>query len=194
MNNSADHSVSTPKDSIIIRTPQKEDAAAILEYCKIIGGESHNLTFGSEGIDKSIEEEQKFIEDTNKHPINRLWIAEVDGEIASFCDLFVAPKARMAHRAGFGLSVRKAFWHQGIATAMMKEIMNYAKAQSTIAIISIEVIEDNERAIALYERFGFQKVAYLKNFFHIQEQVLGAYIMEYEFSERSDRNDFITCD
>ena len=86
-------------DSVIIRELRESDAAALLHYCKIIGGESHNLTFGSEGIGMTLEEEQKFIRDTIHHPLNRQWAAIVNHEIAGFCDLHIASKPRMAHRA-----------------------------------------------------------------------------------------------
>lgn len=175
---------SDAKDSLSIRAPQVSDAAKLLNYCKIIGGESHNLTFGSEGIGMTLEEEQKWIRDTANHPLNRQWIAVVNQEIAGFCDLHVAPRSRMAHRASFGLSVRKAYWHQGIATALLKAMMDYAQSQPSIAIIAIEVVEDNDRAIALYERFGFQKVGYLQKFFRIDDQELGAYIMDCDLTKR----------
>ena len=171
-------------DSVIIRELRESDAAALLHYCKIIGGESHNLTFGSEGIGMTLEEEQKFIRDTIHHPLNRQWAAIVNHEIAGFCDLHIASKPRMAHRAGFGISVRKAFWHRGIATALMREMMDYARSQPAIWIIAIEVVEDNDRAIALYERFGIKKVGYLQKFFRIDKQEFGAYIMDCDLTKR----------
>ena len=38
-----------------------EDAENILEYLKIVGGETDNLTFGAEGMPISIEEERDYI-------------------------------------------------------------------------------------------------------------------------------------
>ena len=43
---------------IEIRKATASDAENILEYCKIIGGESDNLTFGSEGVSITVEIEK----------------------------------------------------------------------------------------------------------------------------------------
>ena len=45
----------------IIERAQPEEAAALLDYLKIIGGETDNLSFGAEGVPLSIEEEQAYL-------------------------------------------------------------------------------------------------------------------------------------
>ena len=49
-------------DKIIIREATAEDAKALIEYTKIIGGESDNLTYGSEGIPITLEQEKAFLD------------------------------------------------------------------------------------------------------------------------------------
>lgn len=38
------------EEKLIIRKARKEDSKALIDYTKIVGGESDNLTFGKEGI------------------------------------------------------------------------------------------------------------------------------------------------
>lgn len=45
-----------------IRSVNIKDAEGILEYCKIVGGETDNLLFGSEGLGFSVETERTIIE------------------------------------------------------------------------------------------------------------------------------------
>lgn len=45
-----------------IRSVNIKDAEEILEYCKIVGGETDNLLFGSEGLGFSVETERTIIE------------------------------------------------------------------------------------------------------------------------------------
>lgn len=40
--------------NITIEKTAKQDAAAILEYLKIVGGETDNLTFGAEGMPSKV--------------------------------------------------------------------------------------------------------------------------------------------
>ena len=45
----------------IIENARPEDAAAILEYLKIVGGETDNLNMGAEGIPIAVEVEEAFL-------------------------------------------------------------------------------------------------------------------------------------
>ena len=44
-----------------IERARPEDAAALLDYLKIIGGETDNLSFGPEGVPLSVEAEQDYL-------------------------------------------------------------------------------------------------------------------------------------
>ena len=47
-------------EKIVIREATTEDAKALMEYTKTIGGESDNLTYGSEGMPITLEQEKAF--------------------------------------------------------------------------------------------------------------------------------------
>ena len=40
---------------------QAEDAAALLDYLKIVGGETDNLSFGPEGVPLDVEAETQYL-------------------------------------------------------------------------------------------------------------------------------------
>ena len=42
----------------VIERARAEDAAALLDYLKIVGGETENLSFGAEGVPLDLETEQ----------------------------------------------------------------------------------------------------------------------------------------
>ena len=48
--------------NITIERATAKDAAAMIEYLKQIGGETDNLTFGSEGLPITLEAEKAYIE------------------------------------------------------------------------------------------------------------------------------------
>ena len=48
--------------SFSIEKARPEDAAALIEYLRVVGGESDNLTFGAEGLPATVEEETAFLE------------------------------------------------------------------------------------------------------------------------------------
>ena len=74
----------------------------------------------------------------------------------------------MKHRGEFGVSVLKCEWGQGIGSMLLEAIIDFAKNVAHAEIISLEVRSDNERAIKLYEKYGFEKIGCFKGFFKIE--------------------------
>lgn len=152
---------------IEIRKAAASDAGRILEYCKAVGAESDNLTFGAEGIPMTLEQEQAYL-DGILHASKQLYlVAEDGGEIVGTAVLSGSSKARLSHRAEISISVRKALWGNHIGTRMMEQIMDFAKNTAGLEILSLEVRSDNRRAIALYRRFGFETVGTFDGFMKI---------------------------
>lgn len=71
---------------------------------------------------------------------------------------------KMRHRAGMGITVDQPYWHLGVGTAMMQAAIDSAR-QMGYAQLELGVFADNARAIALYERFGFETWGRMKNAF-----------------------------
>ena len=59
-------------------------------------------------------------------------------------------------------------WGQGIATMLMQRLIDFAKNQAKVELISLEVRSDNAAAIHLYEKFWFPKVRNLPGIFEDQ--------------------------
>ena len=164
--------------SVIIRKAKGEDAERILEYCKAIGAETENLTFGAEGIyNMTAEQEQKYLESIYHSDKQLYLVAENDGQIVGSCCFSVFPKARLSHRGEVSISVRKAAWGQHIGTQLMEAMLDFARNVSHTEIISLEVRSDNARAIALYRKFGFQKIGTFKGFMKINGEYIDSDIM-----------------
>lgn len=71
---------------------------------------------------------------------------------------------KMRHRSGMGITVDQPYWHLGVGTAMMQAAIDSAR-QMGYAQLELGVFADNVRAIALYERFGFETWGRMKNAF-----------------------------
>ena len=143
---------------IEIRKASAADAEKILEYCRAVGAESDNLTFGAEGVSITLQQERDYLENLSDAR-RQLYLVAVDqGEIVGTAVFSSFEKARLSHRAEISISVRKAMWGKHIGTRFMEQIIDFAKNTAGTEIISLEVRSDNERAIGLYRRFGFEKV------------------------------------
>ena len=58
-----------------------EDAAALLEYLKIVGGETENLSFGAEGVPIPPEAEEAYLRAQEDSADNAQYVAKVGTEI-----------------------------------------------------------------------------------------------------------------
>ena len=61
----------------------------------------------------------------------------------------------MKHYGTIGISVLKEYWGRGIATALLEKLISWFKEKG-IKKINLDVFENNEKAIKLYEKFGFK--------------------------------------
>jgi RimJ/RimL family protein N-acetyltransferase len=98
----------------VIERARAEDAAALLDYLKIVGGETENLSFGAEGVPLDLETEQDYLRSQCESTDNVQYLAKVYGEIIGTASLNRKPR-RMSHRGEFGISLKKrggaAAWH-----------------------------------------------------------------------------------
>ena len=157
--------------SIIIAKAFPADAASILEYLKQVGGETDNLTFGSEGVPFSVEAEETFLSEIEDSCDNVMFIAKDKAKIVGCASLNRLPR-RMKHRGDFAVSVAKEYWNQGIGSRLLCEVLEFAK-ENAFEIIDLQVRRDNLGAIHLYEKYGFQKFGTHPAFFKINGKDIG---------------------
>ena len=153
---------------IRIKKAAPSDATMLLEYLKQVGGESDNLTFGSEGMPFSVEAEAEFISSMENSIDNIMLLAKCDDKIIGCASLNRLPR-RMKHRGDFAISVAKDYWNNGIGSQLLSNIIAFAKGNN-FEIIDLQVRSDNKSAIHLYEKYGFKKIGEHPAFFKISDE------------------------
>ena len=154
----------------VIERARAEDAAALLDYLKIVGGETENLSFGAEGVPLDLETEQDYLRSQCESTDNVQYLAKVYGEIIGTASLNRRSN-RMSHRGEFGISLKKAWWGCGAASALAEGVLAFAR-EAGVLQVDLEVRSDNKRAIALYERLGFRKLCTFPDFFNINGELI----------------------
>ena len=155
----------TKRAPYTIGRAQPEDAAALLAYLKIIGGETDNLSFGPEGVPLTEEAERAYLAMQAQSCDHIQLLAKANGEIVGTASLDREP-GRMHHRAEFGISLKKAWWGCGAAAVLAQGVLDFARAAG-IEQVDLEVRSDNARAIALYKRLGSRRLCTFPGFFKI---------------------------
>ena len=169
----------------IIERAQAEDAAALLDYLKIVGGETENLSFGAEGVPLSLEAEQIYLGKQYESADNVQYLAKVNGETIGTASLNRRSN-RMSHRGVFGISLKKAWWGCGAASALTEAILSFAK-ENGFEQLNLEVRSDNARAIRLYEKYGFRKLCTFPRFFKINGEYIDFDLMNLELNAEKDK-------
>lgn len=138
-----------------LRRATPDDAGAILAYLRRMGGETEFVTFGSEGIPMSEEAEASYIASVAQRD-NAIFLLAVDGErIVGALTFAGGERARLRHVGEFGVSVLREWWGRGVATALIREMLVWARKSGVVRKINLKVRADHERGIALYERLGW---------------------------------------
>lgn len=134
------------------RKPVPDDAQAMLDYLSAVGSETDNLTFDGSVL-MTLEEERTYLASCNKG--RKFFMCAFDGDkcIATITS-HASERPRLCHLGQVGVSVRKDYWGQGIATHLMQMLFDWAR-ESGLSKLNLEVRADNERAISLYKKLGF---------------------------------------
>jgi RimJ/RimL family protein N-acetyltransferase len=85
---------------------------------------------------------------------NPHFVALANGNVVGWCDIRRQPFASVAHRGALGMGIVPPYRGQGIGLRLLAATVEKA-AQAGFTRVEFEVRTDNERAIALYEKFGF---------------------------------------
>jgi ribosomal protein S18 acetylase RimI-like enzyme len=100
----------------------------------------------------------------------RLWLAIAPGgDIAGHIDLRGRPEPAATHRAMLGMGVHRVWRRRGLGRRLLATAAGWARAETDIEWIDLEVLSDNVPACALYARAGFTTVARVADMLRIAD-------------------------
>jgi RimJ/RimL family protein N-acetyltransferase len=159
-----------------IRDAEGNDAKGMIKYVNSIASESDNLTFGPGEFEVTIEEEIKILNSAFKSEIQLFIIAELNSLIIGNLSFRAGKRPRVEHTGEFGVSVLKEFWGNGVGKELINNLLDWAKKSNKITKINLRVREDNERAIELYKKMGFEVEGLVRR----DMQINGVYTNSYQ--------------
>ena len=148
--------------SAILRSPDpKADAADLVQYLYDTAADTPFVLRTPAEIRYTVEGEERFLQNVVDSPNDCMILCEVDGRIAGNCHLSFYPQIKRRHACTVAIALRKAYWNNGIGTAMFKAMEELARQREGVIQMDLEYIEGNTRARALYEKAGFRVVGLL---------------------------------
>lgn len=83
-------------------------------------------------------------------------VGVIQGQIVGMVSVAVPNRPRRRHAGAIGISVHADWQGKGIGKQLMRAIVDLADNWLNLTRLELEVYADNEAAIRLYERFGFE--------------------------------------
>ena len=170
--------------TLVLRDPAEADAPEMVEYLKIVGGETDYLLCDENGIEGLTPEgEVGWIRGTLEARNTKMFVGTIDDEIVLVCDVRAAARTRVSHCAEVAISVKRSCWHVGVGSIAMQAMIDFAKSTGELKQLSLEVREGNERAIALYRRFGFVEVGRHKGRVCVRGEYFDEILMDLDLAQ-----------
>ena len=141
---------------VLLRSPERGDAQAMLDYMRVTSGETHFMARYPEECPTDVQWEYDFLDRITPHAKSFMLVAILDGELVGGCSVMaVSGHIKTRHRGSLGISVEQKAWG-GLGTAMIEAALRQAK-ENGFEQVELGVFEDNPRARHLYEKLGFQE-------------------------------------
>lgn len=143
---------------LTVRSVEGRDAEAHIQFKQTTSGETYFMARYPEECSYDIEKVCEGLTACEASPVN-LEIGVYDDKGEQVGDIGVTqvrPHLKWRHRAMMGISIRKEYWGCGLGSFLMQIAVEQAAANG-FEQLELGVFEDNVRAIALYEKFGFAK-------------------------------------
>ncbi|MCI1964901.1 MAG: GNAT family N-acetyltransferase [Oscillospiraceae bacterium] len=163
---------------LVLRPAEESDAEQLIAYMNLVGGESDFLTYGKDGCRISAEGERQFLRNQTKKSSSLFLVGFIGEELVCSANLAGESKKRIAHNCELGITVKKKYWGLGAASALLAELIRFAKENETLQVIHLDVYANNERAIHLYRKCGFQVAGRLKKYFQVGGQYYDDLVMD----------------
>ncbi|MDO4451568.1 MAG: GNAT family protein [Lachnospiraceae bacterium] len=163
--------------NVTFREPVIEDAKEIVDFYNYVGGETSFLSFEKDEYPLDVEAQKESIKETNESPINTMLLAIVDGKIVGIGTISSSHKIKSRHSGELGIVVVQEYQGKGIGSSIIQQLIDWAKGNGVTTRIQLDTRTDNELAVKLYQKFGFEIEGCLKNSTLLDGKYYDLYVM-----------------
>lgn len=160
----------------LIREANIEDAENVIEYIKVVSDETDFLISDSSERNFTVKREKEFLQNMQNSILEKMFLCEIENKIVGICSIEGVNKIRIKHRVDLAITVLKNYWGNKIGEKLIDYAIEYCKSNS-IKKIELTVRIDNERALKLYKKFGFEIEGEIKKFIYFGGNYYNCYFM-----------------
>jgi RimJ/RimL family protein N-acetyltransferase len=161
-----------------IRPADPRDATALVELANAVGSEPEGWLISTNNW-RSAADERRYLRSIRRYPHAAVYVAESAEGIVGRLSVGRDPHPASTHVADLGLMVAQSHRRRGIGKALLEEAVVWARSAG-VHKLELHVFPYNEAAIALYERFGFEREGYRRRHYRRPDGFVDAILMAYE--------------
>jgi RimJ/RimL family protein N-acetyltransferase len=170
-----------------IRQAHEFDAGRAAAYMARLADEPDNMVSLSPGEGRMTVDEERALIREYRDADNAVMLVVVtpQGEIVAIATVQGGKISAKRHTAVLGISVDNAWRGRGVGRALMQRVVEWARQNPIIHRLELEVFTHNTRAIRLYQQFGFELEATLREDLYKDGQYRDSHMMALLF-DRSE--------
>lgn len=140
-----------------IRPPRPEDAEDLALLRRLPGVFENTMGLPTMRVSQTAD----FLAALDDDDHQLVAVAE-DGQVVGIAGLQLFSNPRKRHMASLGIYVHTDYQGMGAGTALIEALLDLADNWLMLVRVELDVYTDNEGAIRLYERLGFQREGVLR--------------------------------
>jgi len=140
---------------LIVRFVKEEDAVQMIELQMRLASETEFLLRELEEVEIDAEKQRDSIRKNINEATEFLFGAYENGKLIGYISGSRGQFSRNCHVASFIIGVLKDYWGKEVGRKLMDAFIEWSKDVG-IKRIELEVVEDNDRALAFYNHYGFK--------------------------------------
>ena len=169
---------------LIIRSAEKEDAQEELDMYKKKCSETRFLSRGVEDVFPTAESFAEGYEDFLNDQRACSLVAIYDGKLIGSGHIeHYDNKRRAVHKCEVDLGILKDYWGLGIGGKIMQTLIDVAR-KANFEQVELSVASKNERAIKMYESFGFEKFGIMPRAMKYEDGTYADFVIMVKFFEK----------
>ncbi|MFA5730016.1 MAG: GNAT family protein [Candidatus Paceibacterota bacterium] len=150
-------------EKITFREPQMNDLKSSLEMINSLVDEKAYITVQKK---LNLKEERKYLKQIlkEKEKGTRVdLILDINGKVCGSARISLIDKETKGHVGELGISLIKEIRGRGLGEKLLRKIIEKARKELKIKIITLYAYSKNKVAINLYKKVGFKKLGTIKN-------------------------------
>ena len=162
---------------MIVRRAEPGDAPGLKALGDAVGAEPQGWLVTTNGW-RDVADERRYLRAIRRYPNAAVFVAEDGGAIVGRLSISRDQHPASRHVADLGLMVAASHRRQGVGTELLRAAVDWAR-HGDVRKLELHVFPWNTAAIALYEKFGFEREGYRKGHYRRGDEYVDAILMAY---------------